>query len=77
LVVCPVLLDDDRRVFEYNGIPQFHPIADKTVSGKLYLKQDKQGNVLFCEVERNKKGKILLSPSGQPVFKQPLQSGMD
>ena len=75
LVVCPVLLDDDRRVFEYNGIPQFHPIAYKNVSGKLYLKQDDRGNFVFCEVERNKKGEILLSPSGQPVFKQPLQSG--
>ncbi|MBC6478296.1 MAG: hypothetical protein GDA56_11450 [Hormoscilla sp. GM7CHS1pb] len=72
MVVCPVLLDEDRRVFEYNGIPQFHPIAYKTVSGKLYLKQD---NVLFCEVERNKKGKYCSPLLVNPCLSNPYSLG--
>ncbi|MBD1895740.1 hypothetical protein [Coleofasciculus sp. FACHB-129] len=46
--------------------------AYQSVSGELRLKRDTQGNYVFCEVERNKQGKIVRTPDGVPVFKQPL-----
>jgi ribosomal protein S18 acetylase RimI-like enzyme len=72
LVVCPVLQDENDRVFEFQGIPQFHPPAYEMVDGKLHLKQDSNGDYVFCEVEKDKEGKILRSPDGVPVFKRSL-----
>lgn len=70
LVVCPVLRDENGDVFEYRGIPQFHPPVYQMVEGKLSLKREENGNYLFCDIELDKEGKIVLSPEGQPVFKQ-------
>ena len=73
LVICPMLRDDEGRIIEHNGIPQFHPPAYQSVQGTLHLKQDGSGKYVFCDVERDKEGKIMRSPTGQPVFQQPLQ----
>ncbi|MCL1466082.1 GNAT family N-acetyltransferase [Argonema galeatum] len=72
LVVCPVLRDESDRIMEHQGIVQFHPPAYELVEGGLRLKRDAEGNCVFCQVERGKDGKIVRSPDGMPVFKQPL-----
>ncbi|WP_199249734.1 GNAT family N-acetyltransferase [[Phormidium] sp. ETS-05] len=70
LVVCPVLRDENGKVVEYQGIPQFHPPVYEIVDGQIRLQQDAEGNYLFCAVEKDKTGKILLTPNGSPVFKR-------
>lgn len=70
LVVCPVLLDENGDIFQCQGIPQFRLPLYEFVGGKLGLKRDDSGAVLFSDVERNKEGKIIRNPQGQPVFKQ-------
>ncbi len=72
LVVCPVLLDENNQVVEYQGIPQFHPPSYEYVDGSIRLKKDAKGHYIFSEVERDKNGKILRSPEGMPVFRQLL-----
>jgi hypothetical protein len=47
LVVCPVAYDEDGKIKELDGFPQFcTPIYDY-VNGKLILKRDDFGNYLF------------------------------
>lgn len=47
LVVCPAAYDEDGKIKELDGIPQFYtPIYDY-IDGKLILKQDDLGNYLF------------------------------
>ncbi|GGA27657.1 hypothetical protein [Okeania sp. KiyG1] len=70
LVVSPILQDEKGQVFEYQGLPQFHPPCYKMLGGKLILERDDSGNYLFRDVERDSQGKIVLSPEGQPIFKQ-------
>ncbi|MEQ8382363.1 MAG: hypothetical protein RH949_08335 [Coleofasciculus sp. A1-SPW-01] len=70
LVICPVLRDENSSVVEYQGIPQFHPPAYDYIQGSVRLKQDASNNYVFCDVERDKAGKILYDPSGKPIFKQ-------
>lgn len=70
LVVCPVLLDDNGEILQCEGIPQFCPPVYEFVGGKIGLKRDAFGAVLFSEVERNQEGKIIRNPQGQPIFKQ-------
>ncbi|HEY9850787.1 MAG TPA: GNAT family N-acetyltransferase [Leptolyngbyaceae cyanobacterium] len=72
LLVCPVLRDESGQIVEREGIPQFCPPAYEVQAGAIRLKRDAQGNCVFCEVERDKEGKIVRSPDGMPVFKQPL-----
>ncbi len=72
LVVCPVLRDENNQIVEYQGIPQFHPPAYVFLEGGLHLKQDADGGYIFCEVERDRHGKIVRTPDGLPVFKQPI-----
>ncbi|MDJ1181480.1 hypothetical protein PJF56_21680 [Roseofilum sp. BLCC_M91] len=69
LLVCPVLQDDRGQVVELQGIPQFYPPDYEMVNGQLRLKQDEKGNYLFCDVERDREGTIVLSPDGSPLFK--------
>ncbi|HIK09127.1 MAG TPA: GNAT family N-acetyltransferase [Oscillatoriaceae cyanobacterium M33_DOE_052] len=70
LVVCPVLRDENGQVVEYQGIPQFHPPVYDIVDGQIRLQQDAAGNYLFCAIEKDKKGQILRTPNGSPVFKR-------
>ena len=70
LVTSPILQDEKSQVFEYQGLPQFHPPCYKFEEGKLVLERDNAGNYLFRDVERNSQGNIILSPEGQPIFKQ-------
>ena len=72
LVVAPVVRDEDGQIIEYKGIPQFYPPAYQNINGKLTLKQDVEGNYVFCEVEKDPQGKIILTPDGRPIFKQLL-----
>ncbi|OJJ15747.1 hypothetical protein BI308_24100 [Roseofilum reptotaenium AO1-A] len=69
LLVCPVVKDDTGQVLELQGIPQFYPPDYEWVNGELRLKQDEQGNYVFCDVERDREGTIVLSPDGFPLFK--------
>ncbi|MBP0030909.1 MAG: hypothetical protein J7529_21305 [Roseofilum sp. Guam] len=69
LLVCPVVKDDTGQVLELQGIPQFYPPDYERVNGELCLKQDEQGNYVFCDVERDREGTIVLSPDGFPLFK--------
>ena len=70
LVVCPVLLDENGEIFQWQGIPQFCPPVYEFAGGKIGLKRDDSGAVLFSDVERDKEGKIIRNPQGQPVFQQ-------
>ncbi|NET58409.1 MAG: GNAT family N-acetyltransferase [Symploca sp. SIO2E6] len=70
LVVAPVVRDEEGQIMEYKGIPQFYPPAYQHINGKLTLKQDGEGNYVFCEVEKDPQGKIIRTPDGRPVFKQ-------
>lgn len=72
LVVCPILRDDDNQIIEHQGIVQFQPPAYQLVTSGLRLQRDTEGKYVFCEAERDKAGKIMRSPDGMPVFKQPL-----
>lgn len=69
LVVCPVILDDNQKVVEYQNIPQFYRPLYEKIEGKLQLKRDIEGQYLFAEVERDELGKVKRSPDGQPIFK--------
>lgn len=69
LVVSPVLLDEQGKIFEYQGIPQFHPPVYQFVDNKICLQQDEQGNYLFSDVERDGNGNIIRSPEKLPIFK--------
>lgn len=71
LVVCPPVTNDLGQVVEHQGIPQFHPPAYEFVEGAIRLKNDAKGNYVFCEVERDKNGKMMQTPDGQLLFKQP------
>ncbi len=72
LVVCPPLRDDHNQIVEHQGIPQFHPPADEIVSGKIHLKRDAGGKCVFCDVERDSHGKMVITPDGMPVFQLPV-----
>jgi ribosomal protein S18 acetylase RimI-like enzyme len=72
LVVCPVLRTDTGEVVEYEGIPVFHPPRYEHLNGELDLKKDEAGNPVFCQVEVNKQGEMLRSPTGQPIFQLAL-----
>lgn len=72
LVVCPVLKDENGNIFTYKGIPQFQTPAYAYVEGKLQLKQDAEGNYLFCDAERDSTGKILCNSQGAIIFQKPL-----
>ena len=72
LVCSPVLRDENGLVIEVNGIPQFCLPAYEFVEGKIRLMRDALGNCVFCEVERDRNGQILRSPTGEPIFRQPL-----
>lgn len=69
LVLCPLLRDENGQIVEHQGIPVFHPPAYHFTDGRVLLKQDAQGCYVFCDVERDAEGKILVSPAGQPIFK--------
>jgi hypothetical protein len=47
LVVCPVAYDEQGKIQELEGIPQFRLPTYDYVEGKLMLKQDNRGNYLF------------------------------
>jgi ribosomal protein S18 acetylase RimI-like enzyme len=68
LVVCPPVWDENNQILEHQGIPQFHPPAYKLANGEIQLQQDTEGNYIFCDVERDKTGKILRTPDGMPIF---------
>ncbi|HAZ44421.1 MAG TPA: hypothetical protein DCZ55_08010 [Cyanobacteria bacterium UBA11371] len=72
LVTCPILQDRTGEIVEYRGIPQFCPPAYEAAAGGIRLQRDAQGNYVFCAVERDNSGKIVRSPDGLPIFKQPL-----
>ncbi len=72
LIVCPILRDENNQIVEHQGIPQFHPPSYEYTNGSLSLKKDTDGNYIFCEIEKDKDGKILRTPEGMPVFKQPM-----
>ncbi len=74
LIYCPVLLDENGLVMEVNNVPQFYRPAYEFVDGKIRLMRDYSGNCVFCEVERDRDGHILRSPTGEPIFQQPLLS---
>ncbi|WP_107667254.1 N-acetyltransferase [Cyanothece sp. BG0011] len=69
LVTCPVLLDNNNNIVEYQGIPVFCPPLYERFGDKLILKKNDQGNYLFAEVDTNKDGTIKRSPDGKPLFK--------
>ncbi len=73
LVVSPVLLDEQGKVFEYQGIPQFHPPVYQFVDNNICLKQDERGNYLFSDVERDTNGNIIQSHEKLPVFKSSIR----
>jgi hypothetical protein len=73
LVVSPVLLDEQGQVFEYQGIPQFHPPVYQFVDNSIFLQQDEQGNYLFSDVERDTNGNIIKSLEKLPVFKSTIK----
>ncbi len=68
LVTCPVLQDEDGKIIECEGIPQFRPPAYGIIKGKLTLKQDESGQFIFCDVQKKSNGEWVRSPSGMPVF---------
>jgi hypothetical protein len=47
LVVCPIAYDEDGKIKELDGNPQFCTPTYDYVNGKLILKQDDLGNYLF------------------------------
>ncbi|MDJ0510465.1 MAG: GNAT family N-acetyltransferase [Crocosphaera sp.] len=69
LVTCPVLLDENNNIIEYQAIPVFCPPLYERAGDKIHLKKDAQGNYLFAEIDKNKDGTIKLSPDGKPLFK--------
>ncbi|MEM6254090.1 MAG: GNAT family N-acetyltransferase [Cyanobacteria bacterium P01_D01_bin.156] len=72
LVVCPVLKDENGNIFMHEGNPQFQTPAYQYLHGKLHLKQDDEGNYLFCDAERDADGKALCDSQGKPIFQNPL-----
>ena len=71
LVTCPILYDENGQIVENQGMVQFYRPAYQIVDGKPALMRDATGNYVFCDVEVDKQGKIVTSPDGFPVFKQP------
>lgn len=71
LVTCPILRDENGEIVENQGLVQFARPAYQIVDGKPALMRDETGNYVFCDVERDKQGKILKTPDGFPIFKQP------
>lgn len=47
LAMCPVLLDEARKVVEIDGITQFHSPAYQVIDGNIQIKPDLDGNYLF------------------------------
>jgi hypothetical protein len=72
LVTCPILQEETGEIVEYQGIPQFYTPAYEAAAGGIRLQRDAQGNYVFCAVEKDSRGKIVRSPDGLPIFKQPL-----
>jgi len=72
LVVCPILRDENGKIFTHKGLPQFQTPAYEYINGKLQLKQDTEGNYIFCDAERDSLGKILCDSHGSPIFQKPL-----
>lgn len=71
LVACPILWDENGQIVENQDIVQFYRPAYQIVDGKPCLMRDETGKYVFCDIERDKQGKIVKSPDGFPVFKQP------
>jgi hypothetical protein len=71
LVVCPVVRDENGQIAENQGMVLFYPPAYQIVEGKPCLMRDDTGNYVFQDIERDKQGKIVKTPDGFPVFKQP------
>ncbi len=72
LVVCPVLRDENGNIFTHKGLPQFQTPAYEYINGKLQLKQDTEGNYIFCDAERDSIGRILCDSHGSPIFQKPF-----
>ena len=72
LVLCPPLLNEKNEIVEYQGSPQFYPPIFENVSGKLIPKKDEKGNYLFADVERDRNGNMIKTPSGKPLFKSQI-----
>lgn len=71
LVTCPILRDKNGQIVENQDIVQFYRPGYQIVDGKPVLMRDETGNYVFCDVERDQQGKIVKTPDGFPVFKQP------
>ncbi|WP_341732312.1 GNAT family N-acetyltransferase [Microcoleus sp. EPA2] len=71
LVTCPILRDENGEMVEHQEIVQFYRPAYQIVDGQPILMRDETGNYVFCDVERDPHGKILKTPDGFPIFKQP------
>lgn len=69
LVTCPVLRDESGQILEHKGMVCFQPPEHDFVNGKLQLRRNGIGSFVFREAERDNEGKVMCSPSGQPVFK--------
>lgn len=70
IVICPILTNEKGEIVEYQGKPQFHPPMYQRIEGKLTFKPDQKGNYVFADVERDKKGNMIKTPLGKPIFKQ-------
>lgn len=68
ILTCPVLREKDGQVVEQDGIPQYIQPRYHSVNGKLQLLQDSENNYIFQNVERDREGNILRSPTGQVIF---------
>lgn len=71
LVGCPILRNENGQILENQDLVQFYRPAYQIVDGKPGLMRDETGNYVFCDVELDKQGKIVKSPDGFPIFKQP------
>lgn len=59
------------HLVENQDIVQFYRPSYQIVDGKPVLMREASGNYVFCDVELDKQGKIVRTPDGFPVFKQP------
>ncbi|WP_293342321.1 GNAT family N-acetyltransferase [Microcoleus sp. CAWBG58] len=71
LVTCPILRDENGQIAENQNMVLFSPPAYDIAGGQPCLMRDAAGNYVFQEVERDRQGKIVKTPDGFPVFKQP------
>ncbi|MEG4575346.1 GNAT family N-acetyltransferase [Microcoleus sp. N3A4] len=71
LVSCPILRDEHGQIVENQGMVQFYRPAYQIVDGEPALMRDASDNYVFCDVELDRQGKILKTPDGFPIFKQP------